>query len=206
MWPIYLKGLLISLALVCSIGVQNIFVFNNAIANKLSRSILFASFIWIADTALTVIAFLGMGAIISTHPVFKIIVMAVGGLMVIWIGYGIIKSAASFKFDLAQNQLTTKRAFIMSWIVTWANPQALIDTSLMLGAFRSTLTEAQVLPFMLGIVSATALWFFGITLVLNLLKDKLPNQVLVAINVISGLIVMGYGFYLGWNVLHFLFF
>ena len=47
---------------------------------------------------------------------------------------------------------------------------------------------------MLGIVSATALWFFGITLILNLLKDKLPNQVLVAINVISGLIVMGYGF------------
>ncbi len=199
MLAMYLRGLLLSIALVSSIGMQNLFLFNNAINQKLSRAWPVTIMIWIADTALTLAAFFGMGAIISSHELFKLIIMFLGGLLVIWIGFGILRSAASFKLESANTPLPMKKSLVNAWVVTWANPQALIDTSLMFGALRGSLTDSQVTPFITGVVSATAIWFFGITLLLGLLKERLPQKFLLWVNILSGVIVMGYGCYLLWQ-------
>lgn len=196
MMAFFLKGLFISLALVSSIGMQNLFVFNNAINNRIGRAALFALFVWIADTALTLAAFYGMGAIISAHAIIKLLIMLLGGLLVVWIGFGIIRSANSFQMASDDTQMSVQKAFTNSWIVTWANPQAIIDTSLMFGAMRATLTGDQATPFIGGVVVATAIWFFGTTLILGLLKKRLPKKTLVWVNLISGIIVFGYGCYL----------
>ncbi|KRN02309.1 amino acid export protein [Levilactobacillus senmaizukei DSM 21775 = NBRC 103853] len=195
----YLRGLLLSLALVSSIGMQNLFVFNNAINQRLPRALIVTIMVWFADTALTLAAFFGMGAIISAHQTFKLIIMFLGGLMVIWIGFGILRSARSFQLASSNTPLTMQKSLINSWVVTWANPQALIDTSLMFGAMRGSLTNTQVTPFISGVVTATAIWFFGITLILGLLKERLPQKFLMWVNIISGGIVMIYGCYLLWQ-------
>lgn len=196
MSAMYLKGLLLSLALVSSIGMQNLFVFNNAINQPLKRAWPVTIMVWFADTALTLAGFFGMGAIISTHELFKLIIMFLGGLLVIWIGFGILRSAASFKLESSNTPLPMKKSLINAWVVTWANPQAIIDTSLMFGAMRGSLADTEVAPFITGVVSATAIWFFGITLVLGLLKERLPQKFLMWVNIVSGVIVMGYGIYL----------
>ncbi|WP_127848771.1 LysE/ArgO family amino acid transporter [Lacticaseibacillus hulanensis] len=197
----YLHGMIISIALVTSIGMQNLFVFNNALGNKLRHSLLYALFVWIADTTLTVVAFLGMGALISSSTLLRLIVMSVGGAIVIWIGIGIIRSAHTAVLGDVREETTMKAAFIGAWVVAFANPQALIDTSLMLGALRGTLASWQVLPFLLGVITSTALWFFGITLVLGLLKNRLPQHLLMWVNIASGVIVTGYGAMLIYEVI-----
>ncbi|WP_279403872.1 LysE family transporter [Secundilactobacillus kimchicus] len=106
-----IQGMIISFALVSSIGMQNLFVFNSAVSNRLSRALLIAVFVWIADTTLTLIAFLGMGALISRYFALKLAVMAIGGLVVIWMGWGIWRSANSVGLGNDQQQLTLKRAF-----------------------------------------------------------------------------------------------
>ncbi|MFC6274144.1 LysE/ArgO family amino acid transporter [Levilactobacillus tangyuanensis] len=199
MFAMYLRGLLLSLALVSSIGMQNLFVFNNAINQRLPRALIVTIMVWFADTALTLAAFFGMGAIISAHQTFKLIIMFLGGLMVIWIGFGILRSARSFQLASSNTPLTMKKSLINSWVVTWANPQALIDTSLMFGAMRGSLSNTQVTPFISGVVTATAIWFFGITLILGLLKERLPQKFLMWVNIISGGVVMIYGCYLLWQ-------
>lgn len=199
MFAMYLRGLLLSLALVSSIGMQNLFVFNNAINQRLPRALIVTIMVWFADTALTLAAFFGMGAIISAHQTFKLIIMFLGGLMVIWIGFGILRSARSFQLASSNTPLTMRKSLINSWVVTWANPQALIDTSLMFGAMRGSLTNTQVTPFISGVVTATAIWFFGITLILGLLKERLPQKFLMWVNIISGGVVMIYGCYLLWQ-------
>jgi len=200
MSAIYLRGLLLSLALVSSIGMQNLFVFNNAINQPLKRAWPVTLMVWFADTALTLAGFFGMGAIISAHEMFKLIIMFLGGLLVIWIGFGILRSAASFKLESANTPLPMKKSLINAWVVTWANPQAIIDTSLMFGAMRGSLSNTQVTPFISGVVSATAIWFFGITLILGLLKERLPQRFLMWVNIISGVVVMFYGVYLLYQV------
>ena len=66
----------------------------------------------------------------------------------------------------------------------------------MLGALRGTLAKDAVWPFIIGAVIATFIWFNTITIVMNLLKERLPKKVLVWVNIVSGLIVLVYGAYL----------
>jgi L-lysine exporter family protein LysE/ArgO len=63
----------------------------------------------------------------------------------------------------------------------------------MLGALRGTLADREVMPFYGGVILATAIWFTGITLAFNILRDRLSKRFLVWINLISGFIVLLYG-------------
>lgn len=81
-------------------------------------------------------------------------------------------------------------------IVSWGNPQAMIDGTMMLGASRATLTFEQSILFITGVITASFIWDHGITIGFNLLRDKLPKKFLLAINLISGIIVAIYGLYL----------
>ncbi|WP_054750481.1 LysE/ArgO family amino acid transporter [Lacticaseibacillus thailandensis] len=160
MLAVYLRGMLISIALVSSIGMQNLFVFNSAMSNRLRRALLIAAFVWVADTTLTVVAFLGVGTIITHYQWLKLVILLVGGVVVIWMGWGILRSANATTLGGGDTAMPLKEAFTGAWVVAFANPQAIIDTSVSFGAMRSTLSNSQVLPFLLGILSSTALWFF----------------------------------------------
>ena len=191
-----LKGMMIGFAFIAPIGMQNLYVFNNAISTKLQRALLYALFVWLADASFSLAAFFGMGAIISANEIIKLGVMLIGGILVLWIGYGIMRSANSIQIAEASQALPVKKALLTSIIVSWANPQALVDGSLMLGALRGTLLTNQVLPFIGGVLAATFIWFFSITIAMNSLKERLPKRVLLWVNIISAIIVMGYGGYL----------
>lgn len=193
MLSVYLRGMLISIALVSSIGMQNLFVFNSAMSNRLSRALLIAVFVWLADTTLTVVAFLGMGAIITHYQWLKLVILLVGSGIVVWMGWGILRSANATTIGNDDTVMPLKEAFTGAWVVAFANPQAIIDTSVSFGAMRSTLANGEVLPFLLGILTSTVLWFFGITLVIGTLKNRLPRRFLLWVNIISGAIVMVYG-------------
>lgn len=195
----FFRGLLLSIALVSSIGMQNLFVFNNAINQRLPRAGIVAVMVWFADTALTLAAFFGMGALIGAHEILKLIIMLVGGILVLWIGFGILRSASSFRLASSSQALPMGKSLVNAWVVTWANPQAIIDTSLMFGALRSTLADGEVFPFITGVITATAIWFGGITLVLGLLKERLPQKLMLWVNILSGIVVMVYGGYLLWQ-------
>jgi L-lysine exporter family protein LysE/ArgO len=157
--------------------------------------------VWLADTALTVIAFLGMGALITRWQWLKLAILLIGGGIVMWMGYGIIRGASSSAIGNDNKVMPLKEAFTAAWVVAFANPQAIIDTSVSFGAMRSTLTTAEVWPFLLGILTSTALWFFGVTFVIGILKNRLPRRFLLWVNLISGAIVLVYGATLVWHAL-----
>ncbi|WDF82804.1 LysE family transporter [Lacticaseibacillus pabuli] len=199
MLAVYLKGMLISIALVSSIGMQNLYVFNNALGNKTPRAMLYALFIWIADAVLTIAAFLGLGGLIAANDVIRLIVMFIGGIIVVWMGISTIRGASASTIGGGHAD-STRQAITSAVIVTFANPQAIIDTGLMLGALRGSLTNGEVLPFLGGVLSSTALWFFGITLILGLLRSRLPRKLMLWVNIISGMIITGYGLVLLYQV------
>ncbi|KAA8433272.1 amino acid transporter [Weissella paramesenteroides] len=191
-----IKGMMIGFAFVAPIGMQNLYVFNNALTNSFKRSLVYVLFVWMADSLFSLVAFFGMGAIISSVTWLRLLVMLIGGGLVIWIGWGILRSANSVQLNTTGNKLPVKQAFLTAFIVSWANPQALIDGSLLLGALRGTLDKSQVWPFIIGVIMATFIWFNTITIVMNILKERLPKKVLIWVNILSGIIVLVYGAYL----------
>lgn len=193
---IYLRGILIGFAFVAPIGMQNIYMFNNALSNKMSKALLYNFLVWFCDALFSFAAFYGIGALISANEIVKIIVMLIGGALTSYIGFNIIRSAKQTAIGSDRKKQTLKQALMTALIVSWGNPQAMIDGTMMLGASRATLTFEQSILFITGVVTASFIWDHGITIGFNLLRDKLPKKFLLAINLISGIIVAVYGLYL----------
>lgn len=193
---IYLRGILVGFAFVAPIGMQNIYMFNNALSNKMSKALLYNFLVWFCDALFSFAAFYGIGALISANEIVKIIAMIVGGALTSYIGFNIIRSAKQTAIGSDQKKQTLKQALMTALIVSWGNPQAMIDGTMMLGASRATLTFEQSILFITGVITASFIWDHGITIGFNLLRDKLPKKFLLAINLISGIIVLIYGLYL----------
>ena len=193
---IYLRGILVGFAFVAPIGMQNIYMFNNALSNKMSKALLYNFLVWFCDALFSFAAFYGIGALISANEIVKIIIMLVGGALTSYIGFNIIRSAKQTAIGSDSKKQTLKQALMTALIVSWGNPQAMIDGTMMLGASRATLTFEQSILFITGVVTASFIWDHGITIGFNLLRDKLPKKFLLAINLISGIIVAVYGLYL----------
>lgn len=193
---IYLRGILIGFAFVAPIGMQNIYMFNNALSNKMSKALLYNFLVWFCDALFSFAAFYGIGALISANEIVKIIVMLIGGALTSYIGFNIIRSAKQTAIGSDSRKQTLKQALMTALIVSWGNPQAMIDGTMMLGASRATLTFEQSILFITGVITASFIWDHGITIGFNLLRDKLPKKFLLAINLISGIIVAIYGLYL----------
>lgn len=193
---IYLRGILVGFAFVAPIGMQNIYMFNNALSNKMSKALLYNFLVWFCDALFSFAAFYGIGALISANEIVKIIVMIIGGVLTSYIGFNIIRSAKQTAIGSDRKKQTLKQALMTALIVSWGNPQAMIDGTMMLGASRATLTFEQSILFITGVVTASFIWDHGITIGFNLLRDKLPKKFLLAINLISGIIVAVYGLYL----------
>ena len=77
--------------------------------------------------------------------------------------------------------------------VTWLNPQALIDGTLMLGAFSATLSAQQSTPFITGVETASVLWFLTITLVVNAFAHKFSPKIITVLNRVCGGVITLYG-------------
>lgn len=192
MIPIYLQGLSLGLAYVAPIGMQNLFVINSAISQKLSRAIATALIVIFWDVSLGLACFLGVGALMEALPWLQKIILGAGGLLVIYIGTGLIRSKADMSGGKDVNQPFWK-LIGTAFIVTWLNPQALIDGTLMLGAFRASLPAGGDPYFITGFASASFLWFNVLAIVVHLLGSRINSRVLTWLNRICGAVIILYG-------------
>ena len=195
---IYLQGLTMGLAYVAPIGLQNLFVINSALTQRRSRVYLTALIVIFWDISLGVSCFLGAGALMQAVPWLQKVILALGSLIVIWIGVGLLRSKASLEGGRDVNVPIWKLAG-SAFVVTWLNPQAIIDGTMMLGAFRATLTNGGDLFFICGFGSASVIWFLTLSTVVSLLGSKFNEKVLNIINKVCGAVIIFYGCKLIWN-------
>lgn len=210
----FLQGLTLGLAYVAPIGMQNLFVINSALSKPRRRALLTALIVLFFDITLSLSCFFGIGQLMQRHEWLRLGVLAIGGLLVLRIGAGLLfaksdqPDAASRqsqdshgKANTVANSIATRfggdsemlRTVITAGVVTWFNPQAIIDGTLMLGAFSATLTSTQSTPFITGVETASALWFFGLTMLISVFSSKINHKAADVMNRICGVVVMAYG-------------
>ena len=195
---VYLQGLTMGLAYVAPIGLQNLFVINSALTQKRSRVYLTALIVIFWDISLGVSCFLGAGALMQALPWLQKVILCVGSLIVVWIGTGLLRSRASLEGGRDVN-VPVWKLVTSAFVVTWLNPQAIIDGTMMLGAFRATLTNGGDLFFICGFGSASVIWFLTLSTVVSLLGSKFNEKVLNIINKVCGAVIIFYGGKLLWN-------
>ena len=189
---IFLQGLTVGLAYVAPIGMQNLFVINSALTNKRKRALLTALIVIFFDITLSLACFFGIGTIMQKFKWLQMVILCVGSLIVIYIGISLLRAKTQ---DLEKDQptMSIKKTISSACVVTWFNPQAIIDGTMMLGAFHVTLAAGQETPFITGAACASFSWFIGLTFLISLISSKFNAKVMRWINIVCGVIIIGYG-------------
>ena len=189
---IFLQGLTMGLAYVAPIGMQNLFVINSALTNKRKRALLTALIVIFFDITLSLACFFGIGTIMQKFKWLQMVILCVGSLIVIYIGISLLRAKTQ---DLEKDQptMSIKKTISSACVVTWFNPQAIIDGTMMLGAFHVTLAAGQETPFITGVACASFFWFIGLTFLISLSSSKFNAKVMRWINIVCGVIIIGYG-------------
>lgn len=193
----YLQGLALGLAYVAPIGMQNLFVINSALTQTRLRALVTALIVIFFDVTLALACFFGIGLVMQKYPPVQLGILLLGGLVVVYIGVSLLKSSVR-QIGGAQ-QMPLGKTVWAACVVTWFNVQAVIDGTMLLGAFKASMTEAQSLHFLFGVLSASCLWFVTLAMVVSLAGSLVTPRVLGVINKICGTVIAVYGLRLLWH-------
>ena len=189
-----LEGLLLGFAYVMPIGAQNLFVIHTSMTNETAESFKISSFVILMDISLALACYFGIGFFVNKFPVFALILQVFGGLYLLKIAVSLFRASATIDTSLSKkdNFASLRSAFVL----TWMNPQALVDGSILLGSFNSK-TQTSSHLFILGVCLASMTWFYSLTAMMRIFHTKLNSKRLKAINIICGIVL----FYLGATLL-----
>lgn len=193
----YLQGLALGLAYVAPIGMQNLFVINSALTQTRLRALVTALIVIFFDVTLALACFFGIGLVMQKYPPVQLGILLLGGLVVVYIGVSLLKSCVQ-QIGGAQ-QMPLGKTVWAACVVTWFNMQAVIDGTMLLGAFKASMTEAQSLHFLFGVLSASCLWFITLAMIVSLAGSLVTPRVLGLINKICGVVIAIYGLRLLWH-------
>lgn len=184
------------LAYLAPIGMQNLFVINSALNDSRKRAFLTAIIVACFDISLSASCFYGIGSIMGKYDFVKLAILLIGSIVVIKIGISLLKSRAE-NVKRECSSMPIGKTITSACVVTWFNPQAIIDGTMMLGAFHVTLLSSQDLPFMSGIISASFLWFTGLIFVISLFskifRGNNSSKVMTVVNRVCGTVIIIYG-------------
>lgn len=189
---VFLQGLLFGFAYIAPIGMQNLFVVSTAIEQPIKRALQVALIVIFFDTSLSLACFYGIGKLLQSTPWLELAVLLVGSLLVFYIGWGLVKQKETAMGTMATS-FSFKAAIITAFSVAWLNPQAIIDGSVLLAAFRVSVPNHLAHFFMVGVILASVAWFIGLTGLISKFKQLMQPRVLLWINRVCGIVIILYG-------------
>lgn len=194
------QGFLLGLAYVAPIGMQNSYVIQSAATLSRGRAYQVALITTFFDLTLALACYLGVGTLVEAFPTARLILLGVGSVAVVWIGIGLVRSEPR-EIQGANVHQPLHRIALTCFVVTWLNPQALIDGTMFVGGFRASMPAEQALVVFFGVCMASMVWFSGLTTLVSLGKKHFTAKVQKGINWVCGTVVILYGISLAWTLI-----
>ncbi len=144
------------------------------------------------DIGLALACFFGVGAILDRVQLLRMIVLGVGSIAVMVIGVMLIRSKAQEDEEMDLDKPILE-VIATCFVVTWLNPQAIIDGTLLLAGFKATLSQPASILFIIGVCVASMTWFIGLSTIVSTFKNLFTSKVVRIINIICGLIIIIFG-------------
>ena len=194
------KGLTIGLAYLAPIGMQNLYVINSAISKRRSQMYFVVITTILFDISLSLASFFGVGYAMNKIPILKLLILCLGSITIIIIGFQLLKSSPSIDTNLKSND-GLLRIILSCFLVTWANPQAILDGTMLFGSLRASIPDSLITYFIFGACTASIIWFFSLGTIVSMLKKSFNYKSLKIINTVCGVIIIYYGCRIGYNFL-----
>lgn len=161
----YIQGFALSAGLIMAIGAQNVFVLTQGARGH--RPWLVAGVCTGCDAVLIAAGVGGVGALASGSPAISGLLALAGAAFLLVYGARAFRNAFSGQ-SLGLNEGADKpplRAILLTALgVSLLNPHALLDTVVLIGGLSSRLDGDRRVLFGLGAVSASACWFYCLSL------------------------------------------
>ncbi|WP_314642959.1 LysE family transporter [uncultured Veillonella sp.] len=187
----FLQGLLVGLATFAPVGMQNLFIINTALVQPVRRIILTLIILALFDMSLSAAAFYGIGAVLEIWPITKLIVLIFGGLLIVYMGGNIFRTEPDMRN--VDTHIPIKKIIMSAIVVSWGNPQAILDATMMLGAFQANIPKEGIYYFFAGFLTMTPMWFSALATTMHLLAKKIKISHMVWINRFCGTVLTIYG-------------
>jgi len=192
-----IQGFLLGLAYLAPIGMQNMYVINSAMRMGRAKAYQVALFTFVFDVSLALACFFGIGLLLGVFPFLKGDILLIGCIAVTYMGVRLALSKPSLKSVVLDESLLS--IAFACFAVTWFNPQALLDGTMLLGGIRASLPTNASNLFIVGVALASFSWFMGLSTATSALKNVLDEKALRFINVLCGAVIALYGLKLGYE-------
>ena len=187
----FLQGLLVGLATFAPVGMQNLFIINTALVQPVRRIILTLIILAFFDMSLSAAAFYGIGTVLEMWPLTKLIVLIFGGLLIVYMGFNIFKTEPDIRN--VDTHIPIRKIIVSAIAVSWGNPQAILDATMMLGAFQANIPKENIYHFFSGFLVMTPIWFGSLATTMHLLAKKIKITHMAWINRFCGSVLVIYG-------------
>lgn len=199
-----ITGFLLAASLITGIGAQNAFLLRQGLLGQ--HVLLVVLICFLGDFLLMATGILGLGNLFRENRVLTLALAVAGIGFLLWYGSRAIYRACRAPGILEAAHITvppSRRTIITTALaVSFLNPQALLETLVIIGSVSASLTADQKPVFLLGAVSASLLWFFtlgyGARLLRPLFRQRIAWQLL---DIGTGLLM----FFIAWRMVVFFF-
>ena len=198
----FLHGYLLSFGLILPLGPQNVFVFSQgATQPKLRRALPVVLTASLADTALILVAVLGMSAGVLTVPWVKIVLGVIGVCFLLFIGWVTWRSEVH-EDDATQlaHDWPVRRQIIFTLSVSLLNPHAILDTIGVIGTSSLAYAGTERIAFTAACLVNSWVWFFALAVAGKLIARTRVGPVRKWLNRVSAVIIWISAVYLVYNL------
>lgn len=158
-----LHGIILAFGLILPLGAQNVFVFNvGARQPSFLKAIPVVITAGLCDTILILTAVLGVSLIVLSFTWLKTVLLAVGFMFLLYMGWSVWKSVPSG--GESQLGMTIKRQVLFAVSVSLLNPHAILDTVGVIGTNALSYQGNEKWAFTVATIAISWIWFFGLAL------------------------------------------
>jgi threonine/homoserine/homoserine lactone efflux protein len=198
-WVLLAEGMVIGLAIAAPLGPVNLIAIRAVLDRGFRGGLAVGAGALTADASFAAIAVYGIRAVADLVAAYAMPISLCGGLLLVFMG---VRMAVCQVTQLPSG--TPSRSALAAASLTFTNPGALFGMLGIVGGAEPLLRlgDAPSRPpvTLAGIVIGGALWWIGLSLAVNLLRNKLSENALARVNRWSGVLVAAFGFVLIFQV------
>jgi L-lysine exporter family protein LysE/ArgO len=153
------EGFALSAGSIIAIGAQNLFVLKQGL--KRQHVLAIVLFCAAADAFLITAGVSGLGEAIALIPQLSLALSLGGAAFLLWYGVTSLRRASVPTTLIVEKGVAISLGTALAGMATFTflNPHVYIDTVMVMGAFGTSLPAAERMPFVVGAVCASCVWF-----------------------------------------------
>ncbi|WP_085900089.1 LysE family translocator [Kiloniella majae] len=203
MLALILKGLLMGLAIAAPVGPMALLCLKLSLEKGIKSGIATGLGIAMADMSYGVVALLGFSAVMAVLLDYNETIRLIGGIGLVALGgYSLIKATRNrepVKLSPLTSRVVSKDfilTFTTAYGLTITNPMTILVFLAIFAGLGDDVSYEGKWIVATGIFLGSLGWWIMIAFIGSVLRTRVSPRIITAINITSGVIISGFGFYI----------